>query len=113
MLTISLVIMVGLAFIDSKKLLIGIGLLTGLIIATFAMMRALSSKKFKDSAKGGKEGAMSIAILLGTLTLSLIILVLVAKNFSVKSILGGLGLLVGLVIISALMMKFLSSNKFQ
>ena len=112
-LTISLVIMVGLAFIDHKKLLIGIGLLVGLIGIAFIMMNSLSSKKFKNASKDGKKGALGIAILLGALTLSLTILILVAKTFPVGSILLGLGLLVGLIVISYFMMNFLSKKQFQ
>ena len=85
MLTLSLVIMVGLAlFIPADKLAIGFGMLVGLVVGTYVLMKALSSKNMKDSQRGAMHSALGIAALLGTLTLSLVILIWVNKKFPVK-----------------------------
>ena len=114
MLTLSLVIMVGLAlFIPADKLAIGFGMLVGLVVGTYVLMKALSSKNMKDSQRGAMHSALGIAALLGTLTLSLVILIWVNKKFPVKQVVKGFALLVGLVGVAFLLMKALSSSTFK
>lgn len=114
MLTLSLVIMVALAvFAPPAKLAIGVGMLVGLLIMSWGIMRFLTSDKIKGQLKDARGAALGIAVLLGTLVISLTVLVLIAKYFTWKEILAGFGMLTALVLIAVGLTWVLSSKKFK
>lgn len=114
MLTLSLVIMVALAvFAPPSKLAIGVGMLVGLLIMSWGIMRFLTSDKIKGQLKDARGAALGIAVLLGTLVISLTVLVLIAKYFTWKEILAGFAMLTTLVLIAVGLTWVLSSKKFK
>ena len=112
-LTISVVALtVLIAAVGFGKVVLGFITLGAVVGLAYGIMRLLSSDKFKERSKSSIYGALGIAALIGTLTISLLLLIAVAKK-PVEQIAKGLVLFAGLIGATWLIMKILSSNSFK
>lgn len=117
--TASLLIVVFIATkFELKDIGLGFLIITGLVIMTVATMWALSLISFKEetgkvNAKDALMQAGAIALLLSTLTLSLMITVSVAKNNKLEDIALGIVMLAAVVGAMVGIMFVLASDKLQ
>ena len=113
-LTLSLVALVLLFKLNKWQDLVGgSAMLLGIVALSLGIIQVLGSKKFKREANQAIVGAKQIMMLIGGLTLTLSLLILIAKTFDAKSIAIGAGLLIGIVALSFGIMYVLGSKKFK
>lgn len=111
-LTLGLVVLSLVGMMPGKAIATGAGLLVGEIVLALGIIWVLSSDRFKEASKSSKESVESILILFGGLTLGLLVLSLIGLMPS-KMIWTGIGLLVGLIVVSLGIMWVLSSDRFK
>lgn len=111
MLTISLIAIVALVMIaPPEKVIAGFLLLTTLVVGSYFLMKALASNKFKKLSKNMSQSLVGITVLILGLTVSLVLLTLIASKFEPKEILGGMAILAGVVLFAVGIMLVLSKK---
>lgn len=113
-LTVSLVAVVALLKIAGfTQVALGFGILTLLVNGSIKLMEKLGSLKFKTSAEKAFSGIAAMSLLLLSLSITLALVVGIAKHNKWDDLVWGIGILAGLVIGSYQIMKKLSSTQFK
>lgn len=113
-LTLSLVALVILSKTsDGKDLAIGIGLLLGVVGFALGIIKLLGSEWFKREKNKGLQGTKDIVLLIGGLTLSLAVLVLVAKKTKWTDIVQGIMMLTAVMAFAIGILLVLGKSSFK
>lgn len=98
---------------DIKDLLGGFGLLTLVVGFAVGIIKLLGSKWFKREANEGLKGTKDIILLIGGLTLSLTVLVLVAKKTKWTDMLQGIMMLTAVMAFALSILLVLGKSSFK
>jgi len=98
---------------DLKDLAGGAGLLLGVVIFALGIIKLLGSKWFKREANEGLKGTKDIILLIGGLTLSLALLIYVAKKTKWTDMVQGIMMLTAVMTFAILTILVLGSKKFE
>ena len=113
-LTLSLVALVILSKTsDGKDLAIGIGLLLGVVGFALGIIKLLGSDWFKHEKNEGVKGTKDILLLIGGLTLSLAVLVLVAKQTKWTDMVQGIMMLSAIMAFALGILMVLRKSSFK
>ena len=113
-LTLSLVALVILSKTsDGKDLAIGAGLLLGVVIFALGIIKLLGSEWFKREKNEGLKGTKDIILLIGGLTLSLALLVYVAKKTKWTDMVQGIMMLSAVMAFALSILLVLGNNSFK
>ena len=98
---------------DIKDLLGGLGLLTIVVGFALGIIKLLGSKWFKREKNEGLQGAKDIVLLIGGLTLSLAVLVLVAKKTKWTDMVQGIMMLTAIIAFAIGILLVLGKSSFK